>query len=287
MVSENYDVAVAYRIYPMISREPALFPNDKYKLARLCLKSFKESLGSLKVKIWAMLDNCPKEYEALFKEFFDDNDLTILNYQNLGAFKSFNTQIKILLEQNESEAVYLAEDDYYYFPNQFEKMLKFLRKYNDVDFVTPYDRLHDYEHSPNQKYKMKLFLNKHWRSANMAFLTFLTTKETLKKTKKIFKLYGNNVFGLGYLGDGAVWTCITKNHVFNPVYLLYYLLNNRQALNIYYRAWRHGWKQILFGNKWKLWVPLPTSATHMQKNQLAPSIDWNSIFNDAKEKLFD
>ncbi|KKL15370.1 hypothetical protein LCGC14_2506280 [marine sediment metagenome] len=67
----------------------------------------------------------------------------------------------------------------------------------------------------------------------MDFLTFLTTKETLKKNKNIFMKYGDNAFGLGYLGNGVIWACVTKNHVFNPVYLLYYLFNNRHAFNIY------------------------------------------------------
>ena len=42
---KKYDLTVAYRIYPEISRSPAVFSSDKYKLSEFCLKSFKESLG--------------------------------------------------------------------------------------------------------------------------------------------------------------------------------------------------------------------------------------------------
>ncbi len=42
-MEKNYDLTVAYRIYPKISRSPAVFSDNKYKLSQLCLKSFKES----------------------------------------------------------------------------------------------------------------------------------------------------------------------------------------------------------------------------------------------------
>ena len=43
----NYDLAVAYRIYPGVSKVPPVFSQDKLKLAEFCLKSFKDSLGDL------------------------------------------------------------------------------------------------------------------------------------------------------------------------------------------------------------------------------------------------
>ena len=49
------------------------------------------------------------------------------------------------------------------------------------------------------------------------------------------------------------------------------------------RAWLHCWKQILFGKRWKLWVPTPSIGTHMEKAFLAPSIDWQNEFEKVKE----
>lgn len=287
MLSKKYQLAVAYRIYPRVSRDPAIFPSDKYKLARVCLKSFKESLGSLKVKIWAILDNCPREYEDLFKEFFDNDDLEILNLNCVGAIETFKWQMKILLEQKVSDVIYLAEDDYYYFPNQFEKMVKFLKENGDIDFVTPYDRLSDYLNNPNQKYKIKLYANKHWRSTKMAFSTFLTTKETLNKTKEIFNLKEFKGYVKDLPSDAIFWECLTKSQVFKLFRIIRLILKNRGFYYLYGIAWRYGWKQILFGKKWDIWVPVPTIATHMQYNHLSPSIDWNSVFNDAIKKLND
>jgi hypothetical protein len=62
------DLAAAYRIYPGASKAPAFFETDKFKLSGMCLQSFKRALGGLRVKVWALLDGCPPEYEALFRE---------------------------------------------------------------------------------------------------------------------------------------------------------------------------------------------------------------------------
>ena len=46
-----YDVAVAYRICPHLSRTPPpVFADSKYKLAALCLRSFKAGLTGLGLK---------------------------------------------------------------------------------------------------------------------------------------------------------------------------------------------------------------------------------------------
>src|ERR1700683_3904958 len=78
------DLAIAYRIYPGISKSPAFFPTDKFKLSEMCLWSFKKALGGLRVKIWALLDGCPPEYETLFRETFQSDDLEILWLDKIG-----------------------------------------------------------------------------------------------------------------------------------------------------------------------------------------------------------
>ena len=96
MTVSNYDLAVAYRIYPKVSKVPLVFGDNKFKLAELCLRSFKNSLGSLRVKIWVLLDNCPAKYEELFKKYFDINDLEIIKLPgigNRGTFKKTDSYI--------------------------------------------------------------------------------------------------------------------------------------------------------------------------------------------------
>ncbi len=44
-------------------------------------------------------------------------------------------------------------------------------------------------------------------------------------------------------------------------------------------AWQHCFKQIMYGEKYKLWSPMPTVATHMENRFLSPGFDWDAIFN--------
>ena len=77
-VNRPYDFAVAYRICPFMSRNPPpVCADSKYQLTSLCLRSFKESVGDLKVKMWVILDKCPPEYEVLVRSLWPAEDLVV------------------------------------------------------------------------------------------------------------------------------------------------------------------------------------------------------------------
>ena len=71
---------------------------------------------------------------------------------------------------------------------------------------------------------------------------------------------------------------LTKQHVLN----LYDLLT--QLFIFPYRgwslacAWYFNWRQILFGQRYSLWIPVPSLATHMVATLLAPYVDWKQEF---------
>jgi hypothetical protein len=194
-----YDVAVAYRVYPKVSKSAQSLPfgDDKGLMAETCLKSFKDSLGSLRVKFWAILDGCPQEYEEFFRKHVDSADLVILKPNGEGNGATFSRQLDILLQQNDSDIVYFAEDDYFYLPNQFHLMIEFLRTQSDADFVSPYDHLDCYTLALHRGPKwLRVYGSHHWRTAASTCLTFLTSKETLRKHEGIFRSYtrGNSLF---------------------------------------------------------------------------------------------
>src|SRR5215470_18923074 len=139
--SNTYDVAVAYRIYPKVSKPAQSLPfgDDKLRQAEICLRSFRNSLGPLRAKVWAILDGCPGEYRALFERHFPSEDLFFVEVGGIGNQATYAKQLDILLSQCDAEVVYLAEDDYFYLPDQFPLMLRFLLNGQRVDFVTPYD----------------------------------------------------------------------------------------------------------------------------------------------------
>lgn len=284
---KKYDLTVAYRIYPKVSKVPPVFSADKYNLADLCLNSFKKSLGSLKVKMFVLLDGCPPEYEELFLKHFDAGDLTFIKLNGVGNYATFGLQIKTLLEQNFSEIIYFAEDDYLYFPDQFVDMVQFLKENEDVDFVSPYDhldyynsKLHDLHNYPSF---IKISNNKHWRTVGSTCLTFLTTKETLKKTKNVFLTFteGNE--------DSSLWFNLTKYNM-GKWDMLKISLKNPFLLQVLYKTVTRDKTQTTSNKQWKLWVPIPTIATHMENDYLSPTIDWDEfikmrIDENSKDKI--
>jgi len=270
----SYDLVVAYRIYPAVSKTPLVFQDNKYKLAELCVKSFKKSLGDLKVKLIVLLDNCPGEYKVLFETHFDTKDLLFKEYQGIGNQATFAQQIDLLLEQNDSEYIYFAEDDYFYLENRFSDMIRFLKNNKDADFVSPYDHPDNYSrffHAHPHKIRVKDSV--YWRTCQSTCLTFLTTKKVLKKTAKIFRTYvkGNH--------DFAVWAALTKFAGLNAFSIIRSFVKEIYFLKLYALTWLHGWWQVLFGRKYTLWAPVPSIATHMQNDGIAPVVDWENEIN--------
>ena len=276
MNTKKYDVAVAYRIYPRVSKTPAMYPEDKLRLARFCLSSFKASLGTLRPKVFVLLDGCPPEFHALFLEFFDSSDLQLISMRGVGNRQTFMRQIEILLDQNDSDTVYFAEDDYFYVPGQFASMLRFLWDNPDADFVSPYDHPDYYRlplHSESQETRTQGDYT--WRTAASTCLTFLTRKQTLAETQRVFRTYGL------HNPDVCLWLSLTKQAVLNPT-IISRCFCERMAMGAFIAlSWLYGWPQILAGQKRNLWVPHPTLATHMENRFLAPGVDWTAHFNSV------
>jgi len=269
-----YDVAVAYRICPHMSRTPPpVFADSKYNLAALCLRSFKASLNGLRIKIWVIMDNCPKEYEGLFTSLWTGDDLVFLRCPGIGNAATFGRQIEILANQNDAEFVYLAEDDFFYLPGRFHLMLDFIRNNTNVDFCSPYEQPDFYTHSCHlPPMRIKAEQGQVWKTANGTICTFLTRRSTLERTRSTLQSYARKN------SDAGMWLSLTKQHVLNPYDLL------TQPFIHPFRgwslacAWYFNWRQILFGQRYSLWIPVPSLATHMVAAFLAPYVDWKQEF---------
>ena len=217
----NYDLAVAYRINPKMSASrPPIFAEDKFKLAEFCLKSFKNSLGGLRVKLWALLNNCPPEYEALFKSVWPEEDLVLVRFPGVAAGTTLHEQSRILAEQTDAEIAYFAEDDYFYLPGQFQQAVNFLRQNPDADFATPYDHPDLYStelhHHPRET---REFGGRKWNFCISTTHTFLARRAALIESRELFlKLFQD--FQGRTSPDLAMWMALTKKRVFNPVKFL-------------------------------------------------------------------
>jgi hypothetical protein len=278
---DRFDVAVAYRVYPKVAK-PALglpFSGDKLRLSELCLRSFKESLGPLRVKMWVLLDGCPPDYEDMFRRYFDDGELVLVALDHVGNRATFGKQIDILLEQEDCDFVYFAEDDYFYLPNQFHRMVDLLRAYADVDFVTPYDHPDCYRLEIHERPQyLRLYEEHHWRMAGSTCLTFLTRKDTLRMKERVIRSYCHRNY------DCSMWLSLTKQSVFNPVRFSHFVRREEHFAKIIAKTWLFGWRQILFGGRAKLWVPVPGIATHLDGKSMSPGIDWLALMSEAAER---
>ncbi len=279
--SKKYDLAVAYRICPHVSNAAIGLPfcEDKYQMSEACLRSFVDSLGSLRVKMWAVLDGCPPQYEELFRRHVASEDLVVLHFDRIGNGATFDKQLDILLGQTDADAVYFAEDDYFYLPSGLPRMLRCLAEEKDVDFISPYDHLDCYIlplHTSREW--IKVSASHHWKTTASTCLTFLTTQQTLAECEAVFRSYakGND--------DCSIWLSLTKRRVLNPFAFGQYVIRRLVGWTKVPKAWLYGWRQILFGKKRMLWVPIPGIATHMSRDLLSPNVDWQARMQGRVEE---
>ncbi len=265
----HYELAVAYRVCPRLSRAAEPFGLSKLDFTSLCLRSFRESLGPLRTKIWAILDDCPAEYEDLFRGHFREEDLEIVRFPHAGNAKTFMAQVDILTRQKDAPLVYFAEDDYLYRPGMLAVMAGFIASHPDVDFVSPFDHP-DYYSLPLTRPRtvLRVYGSSHWRTAGSTCLTFLTRRETLEHTRSIFGTYARRNY------DSSLWLMLTKQRILNPFALLRLLGGTRVERMTAAKAWFFGWRQLLFGRAWKLWTPVPSMGTHVVSGGLARGVDW-------------
>jgi len=270
MTSLSHDLAVCYRIYPGLSGKPAFGLTDKLTMVRLNLQSFKAALGGLKVKLWVILDNCPPAYRALVTSLFADTDLEIIaTDKKLGNEGTFLKQIDILCGQTVADLVYFAEDDYLYLPRALETAVAFMRRHPEADFSTPYDHV-DY----HLKYVHRLLGQEYkegqcrWRTVASTCLTFMARRQVLFESRSVFASYARKNSDLG------LWLALTKTRVVNPWCILRSAGDGLFFPASHVLAWRHAWHNILFGPRRTLWAPMPSLATHLDLNGLAPNVDW-------------
>ena len=261
MLLMKYDLVIAYRIYPKVSKKPFIYNDDKFKLSEIALKSFVNSLWNLKIKFYALLDWCPVEYELLFKKYLTKNQLEIVKYDSIWNKSTFKEQINILLQNDDAEFVYFAEDDYLYLKDSMVNAIDFMRSNKTIDYLSLYDHV-DYYTTNIHRYKSKIYLwvNRHYRSVSSTCMTFLTRSYILKKDRNILLTYSK------WNHDCSMRQSITKINIFN--------MFSRTWLYYTYYSWIFWISKILFGRKRVLVTPIPSLATHMESTWIAPIINW-------------
>jgi len=273
-VPSAYDIAVAYRVYPGLSKSGFPGVRDKEALVSGCLRSFKEAVGDLRVKIYAILDGCPESYERIFRKTFAETDLEIIALEKSGNARTFLKQVALLCTQTDADIVYCAEDDYVYMPGALPRMVEFLRTLPDRSFVSAYDHPDAYAFPVSMSNgSMRVHAGHHWRSVVSTCLTFMTRRQTLQLVEPLLRTYGRRN------DDSSIWQSMTKSNAIRALVAPRTLFHDRQSFKVIAKAWWFGWRQILLGARYTLWVPVPSFATHLEPRRLAPGIDWQPAFD--------
>lgn len=264
-------LAICYRIYPGVSKVPAIHSDNKLKMSELCLSSFVRGLEGVEAKIWVLLDNCGNEYNQMFEKYLAPYEYELINLNKAGNAATFGMQMDILAKQDFSEYIYFAEDDYFYLENAFYETLEVLRQ-NKAEFATPYNHpdfdnlsIHDYE------YFITEINNNKWRNAASTTMSFMTTKSNLAKYENIFRTYTK----LNY--DASMWFAITKLNLKNPFKILQYSLSSKMYLKIFLKV-LYFTPFASFGKGATLLSPMKSLATHLDDKGLPPEINWYEEF---------
>jgi hypothetical protein len=280
---QDHKLAVAFRLYPGLQKNESIIPNDKYKLIKACLTTFKESLQDINTKILFILDSCPKKYENYIVKLFNGYDIIIKKGNNIGNHGTFNMQLEWLLEQSFSEYVYFAEDDYIYNGKNFKSFIENYKLEGNIEFATPYDHPDYYtlvSHEQKNTLLKTTSCGHKWLKRGSTTMTFLTTKKTLKETQSVFNLYGK-------IGDIGIWYILTRRikYLKTALHIMYkkeyrWLLHFMSKSIIYYL-----YNNIRFYNmphsKYMLCSYHPSAATHAEAKYLAGDTDWNRIIDNT------
>jgi hypothetical protein len=275
-MNNNFDMAVAWRIYPKVSKQPILFADNKFKMVEHSLHSFIASTRGINVFIYFLLDGCPPEYKLMIGELFDAKNIQIIETNSIGNAATFQKQIEILLEQDKSEIIYFAEDDYIYAPDGFPQAVELLKNNSQVDFVSGYLPNDIFTHPIHQHKRNVLYHeNKIWITANSSCLTFMTTRNVLRTTRDLFLTYVNGN------RDTSIWLIITGTYVYNPLSYLKFI-NDKECFSILKMAIKYSFKYFFTTKKYQLWMPYPAICTHLETGNESPGTDWIALSKNVK-----
>ncbi|MGC4104643.1 hypothetical protein [Ferruginibacter sp.] len=275
--NREYDIAIAWRIYPKVSKTPIVFAEDKFGMVKNSLLSFINAAKGLKIYYYFLLDGCPPEYDQLIATLFKDN-YSIAKTDRIGNGATFAKQIEILLEQDKAEVICFGEDDYIYTPGDFGKAFAFIRE-KGVDFISGYLPMDVFTHPLHaHKRYTRYSQDRLWLTANSTCLTFMTTVTVLKETRGLFLTYarGNN--------DCAIWLILTKTHILNPFAYLKFS-GDRINFGILKMAVKYSFKYFFTLRKYQLWMPYPAICTHLEKGNESPGTNWIAVSQNVPDAV--
>lgn len=194
--SKENNMNIIYRISPFKPDNPAIYyPDDKYKMVKMCHKSFIMATGGWKMyPATYLLDSCDwnKDFEKYGK---------VVNIDCKNKNTSLLTAYDIAASKDDD--ILFVEDDYLWRPDTiplFANVLKELKVMSPYDHPAHYieERFKGYDFAP------QIIGGNVYRKCPSNTHTFGVTKEVLKENIDMFKNYG--------VQDHALFTELNKTH---------------------------------------------------------------------------
>ena len=158
---------------------------------------------------------------------------------------------RALMLGRDDDLLYLCEDDYLYVPSAFEELVRAAKDVPQGTYLTLYDHPDRYTRTDDARtpgQPVAVFGDRHWRRVESTNMTFAVGTATLRPDQPVHQLFARYS---SYPHDRAMWRTLQALGVRRPLSLI--------------RPRRQ-----LFG-------AVPTLATHVEQQQLAPLVDWQEV----------
>lgn len=223
---------------------------DKTKLANAtktrCLMNFLQEFGG-ENDLLVLADKLQDSTKRWVEDYARYGNFTLEYIQGGSSAQSFRCAYEKALTFDDSELVYLVEDDYLHLPHSRQILLEGLQRAEYVSLVDYPDKYVPgsmggnplIDDSGSDLTRVILTKSSHWRITNSTTCTFAASVKTLREDYDIWKKW-----------------CFKDQEQKHP----------------------HDFQCFLeIRQKRSLITPIPSLATHTQLNTLAPLVDWAVI----------
>jgi hypothetical protein len=239
------------------STGPDRFPRRPAGFDKLtCLRSFLLALLPVRERARVVFLNdgpVPEDRAALMRRFG-----AVVELPGLGNSPSFRRALEEALALPDETVAYFAEDDYLYLEPAFTRLLAVFDTVPAADYVTLFDHRDRYTRDDDARGGLSRIVvagGQHWRTVESTCMTFGARVRRLRADRWIVTLATTTK---RRPKDRVMWRLLQGQHLF---------------------AWKFP-KRVLLG-------PVPSLATHMDTEGLAPLVDWEQAARHAAGAVLD
>jgi hypothetical protein len=182
-------------------------------------------------------------------------DAEVVFLRGIGNGASYFRTCELACDAHPSDFAYMAEDDYLYADDAFTHLESAVESLPEVDYFSLYDHPDLYRRRgdwpPRPRNPILLSTGRHWRVTDATCMTFGARVGVLQADLGTHRFHTVNK--LNYPHDRRMWRTLLS-----PLRLA--LLKKRRLLV----------------------TPIPSLATHLQSNVLAPLVDWGSLAEEVR-----